>query len=109
MEVILQVVDKFVLQLEAQLLDRNVTIELSSEAAKWLAKKGYDTKMGARPLARVIQENIKRPLAEDLLFGKLSKGGIVKVLIKDNKLDLDIQSLEKPRITAKKTPLLTAE
>ncbi len=109
MEVILQVVDKFVLQLEAQLLDRNVTIELSSEAAKWLAKKGYDNKMGARPLARVIQENIKRPLAEDLLFGKLSKGGIVKVLIKDNKLDLNIQSVEKPRITAKKTPLLTAE
>jgi ATP-dependent Clp protease ATP-binding subunit ClpA len=109
MEVILQVVDKFVLQLEAQLLDRNVTIELSSEAARWLAKKGYDTKMGARPLARVIQENIKRPLAEDLLFGKLSKGGVVKILIKDNKLDLRIQSLEKPRITAKKTPLLTAE
>jgi ATP-dependent Clp protease ATP-binding subunit ClpA len=108
-ETILRVVDKFILQLEAQLMDRNVTIELSDEAAEWLAKKGYDNKMGARPLARVIQENIKRPLAEDLLFGKLAKGGLVKILIKDNKLHLDIQSLDKPRIAAKKTPLLTAD
>ena len=74
-EVILQVVEKFVLQLEAQLMDRNVQIELSPEAAEWLADKGYDDKMGARPLGRVIQEHIKKPLAEELLFGKLAKGG----------------------------------
>jgi ATP-dependent Clp protease ATP-binding subunit ClpA len=74
-EVILQVVEKFVLQLEAQLMDRNVTIELTPPAAEWLADKGYDDKMGARPLARVIQEHIKKPLAEELLFGKLMKGG----------------------------------
>ncbi|MEM9913222.1 MAG: ATP-dependent Clp protease ATP-binding subunit ClpA, partial [Pseudomonadota bacterium] len=78
-EVILQVVEKFVLQLEAQLIDRNVTIELTKPAAEWLADKGYDDKMGARPLGRVIQEEIKKPLAEELLFGKLAKGGIVKV------------------------------
>ena len=74
-EVILQVVEKFVLQLEAQLMDRNVHIELSPEAADWLAEKGYDDRMGARPLGRVIQEHIKKPLAEELLFGKLTKGG----------------------------------
>ena len=101
--VILQVVDKFILQLEAQLLDRNVSIELSRKAAEWLAEKGYDSKMGARPLSRLIQEEIKKPLADDLLFGKLSKGGMVKVLIKENKIDLKISSLENPRIGTKKT------
>ena len=70
-EVILQVVEKFVLQLEAQLMDRNVHIELTRAAAEWLADKGYDDKMGARPLGRVIQEHIKKPLAEELLFGQL--------------------------------------
>ena len=67
-EVILQVVEKFVLQLEAQLMDRNVSIELTRPAAEWLANKGYDDKMGARPLSRVIQEHIKKPLAEELLL-----------------------------------------
>ncbi|MCU0906474.1 MAG: ATP-dependent Clp protease ATP-binding subunit ClpA [Rhodobacteraceae bacterium] len=108
-ETILQVVEKFVLQLEAQLMDRNVTIELSPEAAEWLGDKGYDSKMGARPLARVIQENIKKPLAEELLFGKLMKGGIVRVGVKDGKIDLQVQTPEAPRLTAKKPPLLTAE
>ena len=70
-EIILKVVEKFVFQLEAQLADRGVTIELTEEAAKWLAEKGYDEKFGARPLARVIQEHIKKPLADELLFGKL--------------------------------------
>ena len=106
--VILQVVDKFILQLEAQLLDRNVSIELSRKAAEWLAEKGYDSKMGARPLSRLIQEEIKKPLADDLLFGKLSKGGMVKVLIKENKIDLKISSLENPRIGNKKPRLLPA-
>jgi len=74
-----QVVDKFVLQLEEQLADRNVTIELDASARNWLAVKGYDPLFGARPLARVIQEHIKKPLAEELLFGKLAKGGTVRV------------------------------
>jgi ATP-dependent Clp protease ATP-binding subunit ClpA len=107
-ETILQVVDKFVLQLEAQLMDRNVTIELTKSAAEWIANKGYDNKMGARPLARVIQEHIKKPLAEDLLFGKLAKGGIVKVITKDGKLELEIKSHEKISLVAKRPPLLPA-
>ena len=107
--VILQVVEKFVLQLEAQLMDRNVTIELSRPAAAWLADKGYDDKMGARPLARVIQEHIKKPLAEELLFGKLTKGGFVKVSVKDGKLELKAEGPQKPRIAGNKPPLLTAD
>ena len=76
---IARVVDKFVLQLEGQLADRGVTIELSDPARKWLGKKGYDPLYGARPLARTIQEELKKPLAEELLFGKLAKGGAVLV------------------------------
>ena len=82
-------VEKFVLQLEAQLADRNVTIELSSSAKEWLAERGYDRLYGARPLARVIQEHIKKPLAEELLFGRLVKGGSVKVSLRDGKLAFD--------------------
>jgi len=108
-EVILQVVEKFVLQLEAQLLDRNVTIELTRPAAEWLADKGYDDKMGARPLGRVIQEHIKKPLAEELLFGKLAKGGNVQVGVKDGEIDLRIEEPGARRITSKKPPLLTAD
>ncbi len=108
-ETIIKVVDKFVVQLEAQLMDRNVSIELTRRAAQWLAEKGYDNKMGARPLARVIQEHIKKPLAEELLFGKLSKGGIVKVDTKDSELTLDIIKPEKRKISKNKPPLLTAE
>jgi ATP-dependent Clp protease ATP-binding subunit ClpA len=78
-ETIGRVVDKFVLQLEEQLADRNVMIELDASARNWLAVKGYDPLFGARPLARVIQEHIKKPLAEELLFGKLAKGGVVRV------------------------------
>ncbi len=80
-EIIMKVVEKFVFQLEAQLADRGVTIELSEEAARWLADTGYDEKFGARPLARVIQEHIKKPLADELLFGKLEHGGTVRVLV----------------------------
>ncbi|MCT4553933.1 MAG: ATP-dependent Clp protease ATP-binding subunit ClpA [Pelagimonas sp.] len=108
-EVILQVVEKFVLQLEAQLMDRNVTIELTRAAAEWLGNKGYDEKMGARPLGRVIQEHIKKPLAEELLFGKLSKGGVVKVAVKDKELVLKLEGPESPRLGSKKPPLLTAD
>jgi len=89
-EIVGRVVEKFVMQLEAQLADRNVTIELSSSAKEWLAERGYDRLYGARPLARVIQEYIKKPLAEELLFGKLVKGGSVKVTLKDGKLEFEI-------------------
>ncbi|MCB9930449.1 MAG: ATP-dependent Clp protease ATP-binding subunit ClpA [Alphaproteobacteria bacterium] len=86
-QVVGRVVDKFVLELEAQLADRNVTIELSEAARTWLAQKGYSHEYGARPLARVIQEHVKKPLAEELLFGKLSKGGVVRVDVgEDNAL-----------------------
>ncbi|MEV8466176.1 ATP-dependent Clp protease ATP-binding subunit ClpA [Fluviibacterium sp. DFM31] len=109
-EVILQVVEKFVLQLEAQLMDRNVTIELSPAATAWLAEKGYDDKMGARPLGRVIQEYIKKPLAEELLFGKLAKGGVVHVTVEDGALKLTSEPPERARLSNnKRPPLLTAD
>jgi len=88
-EIVAQVVEKFVMQLEAQLADRNVTIELSSAAKEWLSERGYDPLYGARPLARVIQEHVKKPLAEELLFGKLAKGGSVKVGFADGKLTFE--------------------
>jgi ATP-dependent Clp protease ATP-binding subunit ClpA len=97
-EIVGRVVEKFVMQLEAQLADRNVTIELSSAAKEWLAERGYDRLYGARPLARVIQEFIKKPLAEELLFGKLVKGGSVKVTMKDNKLDFEIIEASLPAL-----------
>ena len=107
--VILKVVEKFVLQLEAQLMDRDVTIELTEAAAEWLANAGYDDRMGARPLGRVIQEHIKKPLAEELLFGKLAKGGVVKVDVVDDKITLDVDGPATRRLSGKKPPLLTAE
>ena len=85
-DIVRKVVEKFVLQLEAQLAERQVNIELSTEAADWLAARGYDQQMGARPLARVIQEHVKKPLAEEVLFGKLTKGGTVRILLKDDAL-----------------------
>ena len=107
--VILKVVEKFVMQLEAQLLDRGVHIELTPEAAAWLGEKGYDDKMGARPLGRVIQEHIKKPLAEELLFGRLIKGGVVVVEVNDGAIVLRIEKPVQPRLTGLKPPLLTAE
>jgi ATP-dependent Clp protease ATP-binding subunit ClpA len=80
-DAILRVVDKLVMELEAQLDKNAVTIELEPAARQWIADKGYDPKMGARPMARVIQEQIKRPLAEQLLFGELAKGGHVRILL----------------------------
>ncbi len=97
-EIVGRVVEKFVMQLEAQLADRNVTIELSSAAKEWLAERGYDRLYGARPLSRVIQEHIKKALAEELLFGKLVKGGAVKVTLKDNKLDFEITEAALPAL-----------
>jgi ATP-dependent Clp protease ATP-binding subunit ClpA len=83
-EIIKMVVEKFVLQLEAQLADRDVTIELSDEATKWLIANGYDELMGARPMARVIQEHIKKALADEVLFGRLKGGGHVRVIVVTN-------------------------
>jgi ATP-dependent Clp protease ATP-binding subunit ClpA len=97
-EIVGRVVEKFVMQLEAQLADRNVTIELSSAAKEWLAERGYDRLYGARPLSRVIQEHIKKPLAEELLFGRLTKGGAVKVTMKDGKLDFEFIEASVPAL-----------
>ena len=80
-EVIAKVVDKFILQLEAQLADRNVTVELTDESRKWLVEHGYDEAMGARPMARVIQSKIKTPLADEVLFGRLKNGGAVRIVV----------------------------
>ena len=96
-EVVSRVVDKFVIQLESQLGDRDVAIELSEAARAWLAVKGYDKLYGARPLARVIQEYIKKPLAEELLFGKLAKGGVVRVDVTDDALTFDFVEGNTPK------------
>ncbi len=93
-EIVGRVVDKFVMQLEAQLADRQVSIELTEAARKWLAKKGYDPLFGARPLGRTIQEHIKKALAEELLFGKLAKGGTVKVDLKDDALTFEFDETQ---------------
>src|SRR5882757_1264030 len=105
-ETIGMVVGKFVLQLEEQLADRNVTIELDAAARDWLAKKGYDPLFGARPLARVIQEHIKKPLAEELLFGRLAKGGIVRVTKKPEEETPAFSFEERPVAPAPKEPEL---
>jgi len=105
-ETIGRVVDKFVLQLEEQLADRNVTIELDANARRWLAEKGYDPLFGARPLARVIQEHIKKPLADELLFGRLAKGGIVRVTKKPEDDALAFSFEERPVAPAPKEPEL---
>jgi len=89
-ETVYRVVDKFVMQLEAQLADRAVTIELTDEARIWLGDKGYDRLYGARPLARVIQEHVKKALADELLFGRLTGGGHVKVQIEAGKVAFDV-------------------
>jgi ATP-dependent Clp protease ATP-binding subunit ClpA len=91
-EIVLLVVDKFVVQLEGLLSDRAVTIELTNEARQWLANKGFDELYGARPLARAIQEHVKKPLADELLFGRLNEGGHVKVMIEDGKIAFDIDN-----------------
>ena len=87
-----QVVNKQILELESQLLVKGVEIEVPFEVRQWLAKKGYDRQMGARPMARLIQEKIKKPLAEELLFGRLEGGGEVKVLLKDEGLGFEIKA-----------------
>ena len=95
MEHILRVVDKFLIELEAQLQEKHVSLHVDSEARRWLADHGFDVQMGARPMARVIQENVKRPLADELLFGKLSTGGRVYLSMKDGKLEVTVEADEK--------------
>jgi len=90
-ETVRKVVDKFMMQLEAQLTDRQVELELTDEACNWLAERGYDASNGARPLARVVQEHIKKPLADEMLFGKLSQGGLVMISVKDKALKLQFK------------------
>ncbi len=90
-----RVVDKFVMQLEVQLSDRGVTIALTDAARAWLGRKGYDPAMGARPLSRIIQEHVKKPLADELLFGRLTKGGAVTIDAIDDKLEFSYSSAGK--------------
>jgi len=91
--IVLRVVDKFVIELETLLLDKKVSIEVEEPARKWLADNGFDPQMGARPMARIIQEHIKRPLADEILFGALSQnGGTVIVSVRDGKLDLKVEA-----------------
>ena len=108
-DTVLRVVEKFVDRLEAQLFERNVQIELTAEAARWLADKGYDSRMGARPLDRLIQEQIKKRLADEILFGKLRKGGLVRVLVVDDDLSLEFEGPDTPRITGTRVPLIAAD
>ncbi|MEM8919692.1 MAG: ATP-dependent Clp protease ATP-binding subunit ClpA [Pseudomonadota bacterium] len=102
-EVVARVVEKFILELELQLADQNVHITLDEDATKWLTERGYDKLYGARPMGRLIQEKIKQPLAEELLFGKLMNGGEVKVHLKDNELSFEI-SPAAPKTKKKKSP-----
>ncbi|WP_286272780.1 ATP-dependent Clp protease ATP-binding subunit ClpA [Thalassotalea hakodatensis] len=90
--VIHQVVDKFIVELQAQLDDKGVSLELTKDAKKWLAVNGYDKAMGARPMSRLIQEHLKKPLANELLFGDLVQGGVAKVGVKKDKLVLSFES-----------------
>jgi len=111
-EVVHRVVDKFVMQLEAQLADRNVMIELTDEARQWLSRKGYTPQYGARPLGRIIQEHVKKPLAEELLFGRLTKGGTVRVAVATDEDKLTFEYVDgsasprPPRATKGKEPAL---
>ena len=114
-----KVVQKFIMQLEAQLAERGVTFELTDQAVAWIAKKGFDEQMGARPLGRVIQEYIKKPLADEVLFGKLKSGGTVKVTLAKDKAGLESLNLEaipdkpvkpkKTRTSAKSKPKTPAK
>ena len=99
-DVVKNVVQKFIYRLESQLSERNVTINLTEDAQNWLAEKGYDKAMGARPLARLIADKIKKPLAEEVLFGRLSKGGSVTIGVDDDTLTFKY-STSKPKGKAK--------
>ncbi|HQX64542.1 MAG TPA: AAA family ATPase, partial [Dokdonella sp.] len=92
---ILRVVDKFLIELEVQLQEKHVSLDVDGEARKWLAEHGFDPQMGARPMARVIQDNVKRALADELLFGKLADGGKVRLSVRDDQLKVETEAAEK--------------
>ena len=94
-EHILRVVDKFLIELEVQLQEKHVALDVDAEARKWLAEHGFDPQMGARPMARVIQDNVKRALADELLFGELAQGGKVRLTVRDGKLKVETEAAEK--------------
>ena len=102
-EIISKVVEKFIMQLEVQLEDRNVSIEISEEARSWIGSKGYDKNFGARPLARVVQEYVKKPLAEELLFGKLTGGGLVSIEFQDEELSFHYENTKATDRSKEKT------
>jgi ATP-dependent Clp protease ATP-binding subunit ClpA len=104
-ETMVRVVDKFIAQLEAQLIEKNIALQLSEEARQWLAIKGYDPAMGARPLSRMIQEHVKKPLAEQILFGDLAQGGTAFIKVREDKIVFEIDGSKdsKIKITQKET------
>jgi len=91
---ILRVVDKFLIELESQLTEKHVSLDVDADARRWLAEHGFDPQMGARPMARVIQEKVKRPLADELLFGKLAEGGKVRLSVSDGELVVTTEAAE---------------
>ncbi len=97
-ETILQVVDKFIVELQSQLDKKQVELQLTDQATKWLAKQGYDKAMGARPMARVIQEQLRKPLANEVLFGNLVGGGIVKIDLADDELEFSYETKELEKV-----------
>ncbi|MFT4993239.1 MAG: ATP-dependent Clp protease ATP-binding subunit ClpA [Paraglaciecola sp.] len=99
-DIILQVVDKFIVELEVQLDAKGVSLDVTNEARAWLAEQGYDRNMGARPMARVMQQKVKKELANELLFGQLSEGGSVKIVLKDDKLVFEYKALKKEKSEA---------
>jgi len=107
-DVIRLVVDKFIMQLDAQLADRNVEIELTEAALNWLGERGYDEKYGARPLARVVQEHIKKPLADELLFGALTGGGLAVVDVVDGQLNVQVKAPPPKALPGKRQSALPA-
>ena len=108
-EVIRLVVDKFIMQLDAQLTERNVEIELSEAARDWLAQRGYDRNNGARPLTRVVQEHIKKPLADQLLFGELTGGGLALVDVENDALVVTVKAPPQKALPGKRTALPAPE
>ncbi|RQW78494.1 MAG: ATP-dependent Clp protease ATP-binding subunit ClpA, partial [Methylococcus sp.] len=91
-DIIAQVVDKFMFELETQLAEKRVSVILEPEARQWLAEHGFDPQMGARPMGRVIQEKIKKPLAEEILFGKLAGGGIARIGVENGEISLTVEA-----------------
>jgi ATP-dependent Clp protease ATP-binding subunit ClpA len=96
---ILRVVDKFLIELESQLSEKHVALDVDADARRWLAEHGFDPQMGARPMARVIQEKVKRMLADELLFGKLADGGKVLLSVVDGELKVSTEAAEQVPVT----------